>query len=49
MALMGMGARCVRIMRRNGTSDCTHRLRCFVFLEVVGHHGVDKKKWRCNL
>jgi len=43
MALMGMGARCVRIMRRSGTSDCTCRLRCFVFLEVVGHHGVDKK------
>ena len=43
MALMGMGAQCVRIMRRNGTSDCTRRLRCFVFLEVVGHHSVDKK------
>ena len=41
MALMGMGARCVRIMRTSGTSDYTCWLRCFVFLEIVGHHGVD--------
>ena len=46
---MGMGARCVRIMRRSGISDCTCRLRCFVIVGVVGHHDVDKKKWRCNL
>lgn len=40
---MGMGARCVCIMRRSGTSDCTCWLRCFEFVKAVSHHDVDKK------